>query len=96
MRYFHRSPLSSSQVLLAAKDFFGTRMVPAEEADRRRAFASNLGKVAVTARPEGGHYTFVEVTTDQVGESEVDRLARRFLAELHRKAEPSHEVRGAY
>ncbi len=52
--------------------------------------------MTIAARAEGGHYTFVDVTTDQVGESELDRLAKRFLAELHRQAEPSHEVRGAY
>jgi len=29
------------------------------------------GKVTITARAEGGHYTFIEVITDQVGESEI-------------------------
>jgi hypothetical protein len=52
--------------------------------------------VTIAARAEGGHYTWAEVATDQVGESELDRLAKRFLAELHRQAEPSHELRGAY
>jgi hypothetical protein len=55
-----------------------------------------LGKVTITARAEGGHYTLVEVSTDQPGEAELDRLAKRFLAELHRRAEPTHEVRGGY
>ena len=96
MRYFHRTSQSTEQVLSAAHAFFGTRLVPAEEAPRRRAYAGPLGKVAVTARPEGGHYTLVEVTTDQVGESEIDRLAKRFLAEVHRGAEPTHLIRGAY
>jgi hypothetical protein len=96
MRYFHRTSLSPSDVLDAAKAFFGSRMTPAEEAPRRQAYASALGKVTITARAEGGHYTFIEVTTDQVGESELDRLAKRFLAEVHRRVEPAHEVRGAY
>jgi hypothetical protein len=38
----------------------------------------------------------VSVTTDQVGESEVDKLAKRFLATVHAGADPGHEVRGAY
>jgi hypothetical protein len=38
----------------------------------------------------------VEVSTDQVGESELDRLAKRFLAEVHKQVEPTHELRGAY
>ncbi len=96
MRYFHRTTLSPQDVLTHAKAFFGTRLAPADEAARRRTYAGPLGRVTIAARAEGGHYTFVDVTTDQVGESELDRLAKRFLAELHRQAEPSHEVRGAY
>lgn len=96
MRYFHRTTISPEQALDAARAFFGARMVPAEEAPRRRAYAGSLGRVTVTARAEGGHYTLVEVSTDQPGEGELDRLAKRFLAEVHRHAEPSHQVRGAY
>ncbi len=47
-------------------------------------------------RTEGGHYTLIEAGTDQVGESELDRLAKRFLAEIHKRVEPTHELRGAY
>jgi len=50
----------------------------------------------VSVRAEGGHYTFIDVQTDQMGESELDRLAKRFLAEVHQEAEPAHAVRGAY
>ncbi len=96
MKYFHRTSLAPAAVLEAAKAFFGSRMTPAEEAPRRRAYASPLGKVTVSARAEGGHYTFVEVTTDQVGESELDKVAKRFLAEVHQRDEPGHELRGAY
>src|SRR5258705_1062300 len=96
MRYFHRISLSPDQVLDQAKAFFGARMMPAEEAPRRRAYTGSLGKVVITARAEGGHYTFVEVSTDQVGEAELDRLGKRFLAGLHRPVEPAHPVKGAY
>ena len=96
MRYFHRTSLPPDDVLSTAKQFFGARMVPSEEAARRRVYAGALGKVTVTARAEGGHYTRVDVQTDQVGESELDRLARRFLAEVHGAVEPGHVVRGAY
>jgi hypothetical protein len=50
----------------------------------------------VDVRAEGGHYTHVTVATDQVGESEVDKLAKRFLGTVHTKADPRHELRGAY
>lgn len=96
MKYFHRTSAAPERVLEAAKTFFGSRLAPAEESPQRRVFTGAIGKVTVSARAEGGHYTFVEVGTDQVGESELDRLAKRFLAEVHRMAEPTHEVRGAY
>ncbi len=96
MRYFHRTTLGPDEVLAQAKAFFGTRLAPADEAARRRTYAGGLGKVTITARAEAGHYTLVEVGTDQVGESELDRLAKRFLAEVHKQVEPGHELRGAY
>ncbi len=96
MRYFHRTTLSPDDVLTQAKLFFGGRLAPADEAARRRTYAGPLGRVTVAARAEGGHYTLIEVTTDQVGESELDRLAKRFLGEVHKLVEPGHELRGAY
>ena len=96
MRYFHRTSLPPEQVLDLANRFFGARMAPADESPRRRAYAGPLGRVTIVARAEGGHYTLVEVGTDQEGESELDRLAKRFLAEVHKQVEPTHELRGAY
>jgi hypothetical protein len=96
VKYFHRTSLPPEQVLEAARKFFGARLAPTEETARRLAYGGAIGKVTLSARAEGGHYTFVEVQTDQVGESELDRLARRFLAEVHRQVEPTHQMRGAY
>jgi hypothetical protein len=96
MRYFHRTALPPERVLDVAAEYFGARLAPAEEAARRRAYSGPIGKVIIEARPEGGHYTFVEVATDQVGESEIDKLAKRFLAVVHRETEPGHDIRGAY
>ncbi len=96
MRYFHRTNASPEAVLDVAKSFFGGRLAPAEESPRRRAYQGTLGRITISARPEGGHYTFVEVATDQVGESELDKVAKRFLAEVHRLVEPAHVMRGAY
>jgi len=96
MKYFHRTTLPPEQVLDFARSFFGSRLTPAEETPRRRAYSGAIGKVTISARAEGGHYTLVEMQTDQVGESEIDRLAKRFLAAVHGVAEPSHQLRGAY
>jgi len=96
MKYFHRTSLPIEQALDFARSFFGGRLTSTKEKTRRRASSGAIGKVTISVRAEGGHYTLVEVQTDQVGESELDRLAKRFLAEVHRMAEPSHQVRGAY
>src|SRR6266496_2406195 len=61
MRYFHRTSASPERVLEAAKGFFGGRLTPAEESPRRRVYHGTLGRITISARPEGGHYTFVEV-----------------------------------
>jgi len=38
----------------------------------------------------------VTVETNQVGESEADKLAKRFLTLVHTRAEPTHRPIGAY
>jgi hypothetical protein len=47
-------------------------------------------------RKEGGHYTFVEIATDQTGESRLDRNAKKFFVELHRSGDPNHRIAAAY
>lgn len=96
MRYFHRTALSPDAVLQEADRVFGRRLSPAGAAARSRAYSGTVGRVTIQVVAEGGHYTLVTVETDQVGESEADKLAKRFLALVHQKVEPSHVVRGAY
>jgi hypothetical protein len=96
MKYFHRTPVSPDAVLARATAFFGTRLGPAEELPRRRRFAGTIGQISVSAQAEGGHYTLVTVETNQVGESEADKLAKRFLTVVHTMAEPTHRPIGAY
>lgn len=82
--------------MVRATAFFGARLTPAEEGTRRRRFAGTLGHIGVDVEAEGGHYTRVTVETDQPGESEADKLAKRFLATVHTLAEPGHALRGSY
>ena len=96
MKYFHRTHISPDDVLARATAFFGARLGPSEELPRRRLFAGTIGQVSVTAQAEGGHYTLVTVETNQVGESEADKLAKRFLTIVHTMAEPTHRPIGAY
>ena len=96
MKYFHRTHLSPDAVLVRAAQFFGSRLSPAEEQARRRRFTGAIGQVGVTVQAEGGHYTLVTVETNQVGESEADKLAKRFLTVVHTMAEPAHRPIGAY
>ena len=96
MKYFHRTSVAPDSVIQRATAFFGGRLSPVEEGARRRRFAGAIGQLSVRAEPEGGHYTLVVVETNQPGESELDRLAKRFLGIVHAMADPGHPLRGAY
>ena len=96
MKYFHRTHLSPDDVLAGAVQFFGATLAPVEEGPRRRQFAGSIGRIGVSVQAEGGHYTLVTVETNQVGESEADKLAKRFLTLVHTRAEPGHRPIGAY
>ena len=96
MKYFHRTHLSPDSVLARATQFFGSRLSPVEELPRRRRFTGTIGQIGVTIQADGGHYTLVTVETNQVGESEADKLAKRFLTVVHTMAEPTHRAIGAY
>ncbi len=96
MKYFHRTHVAADAVLTHATAYFGASLTPVEELPRRRRFSGAIGQVTVTLQAEGGHYTLVTVETNQVGESEADKLAKRFLTEVHTMAEPAHRAIGAY
>jgi hypothetical protein len=96
MRYFHRTSLSPAAVLAVAERYFGEHLAPAGTAERSRVYHGTMGRVAIEVAAEGGHYTLITVTTDQMGESEIDKLAKRFLGTVHQQVEPGHVVRGAY
>ena len=88
--------MSPDTVIQRATSFFSGRLAPVEESSRRRRFAGAIGQLGVTVEAEGGHYTLVTVETNQVGESEADKLAKRFLTLVHTRAEPGHRPIGAY
>ena len=96
MRYFHRTQMPLDDAVQEAEKYFGAVLTPAGGEGRTRTFRGTMGEVTVTVRADGGHYTMVTVTTDQVGEAEIDKLAKRFLSTLHAKMHEDHEVRGAY
>jgi hypothetical protein len=96
VKYFHRTSVTPDAALAEATRAFGRRLSPTEAAPRHRTFTGSLGTVTVQVRAEGGHYTLVTVSTDQPGESELDKLAKRYLGEVHVLAEPDHVLRGAY
>ena len=45
---------------------------------------------------EGGHYTFVQVDTDQMGESRMDRNVKKFFVGLHKHDDPTHALAANY
>ncbi|MEO8194454.1 MAG: hypothetical protein ABI681_11445 [Gemmatimonadales bacterium] len=97
MRHFFRTQLTPAKVLSVADSFFP--LIPLERTAhtaRSRTFSGALGRLQLSVKKEGGHYTFVEVTTDQTGESRLDRNAKRFFVELHRMADLAHKLEAAY
>ena len=96
MKYFHRTHLPPAEVLAGARQFFATSLSASAQQPRRIEFSGTIGRITVSVSAEGGHYTLVTVETDQVGESEADKFAKRFLTKVHTIAEPTHRPIGAY
>ena len=97
MRHFHRCHISPADVLEAADEFFPSIGVGQQmTAPRSRTFSGPLGTMRISARPEGGHYTFIEVETDQMGESRLDRNVKKFFVSLHRTEDPAHQLTSNY
>lgn len=97
MRLFHRTSLTPDVVLASADQHFGAiGLTRSASAARTRTFAGALGTALLTVRMEGGHYTVVEVHTDQVGESRLDKNVKKFFNRLHRTADPRHLIEAGY
>lgn len=97
MRHFYRSHTTPADVLVAADRFFpelGLTLVTSTV--RARSFSGALGALKLSVKAEGGHYTFVEVSTDQMGESRLDRNVKKFFVALHRVDDPSHTLEASY
>jgi hypothetical protein len=97
MRHYHRTHVAPAEVLTLADAFFAKLGLNANaSAVRSRTFSGPLGTMTLTARPEGGHYTFVEAVTDQIGESRLDKNVKKFFVEVHRYADPQHVPTAGY
>ena len=97
MRHFHRTTLAPAVILETADGFFPTVGLVKTAGDAKsRGFAGALGAMRLTVKMEGGHYTFVEAHTDQVGESRIDKNVKKFFVAIHRRADPRHLVEAGY
>jgi hypothetical protein len=97
MRLFHRTSVGPAAVIEAADRFFpALGLASTAQAARSRTFSGPLGTLTLSVKMEGGHYTFVEVATDQIGESRLDKNVKKFFVALHRTADPSHAIEAGY
>jgi hypothetical protein len=97
MRHFHRTHLVPADVIAAADEFFPKlELARKEQAARARVYAGPLGTMKLSVKPEGGHYTFVEVDTDQIGESRLDKNVKKFFVALHRMSDPTHKIEAGF
>lgn len=97
MRHFYRSHLPPATVLASADEYFPKLGLERQDSTpRSRTFTGPLGALRLSAKAEGGHYTFVEARTDQIGESRLDRNVKRFFNTVHRAEDPSHTLEASY
>ncbi len=97
MRHFHRTHITPADVLVIADRFFSELgMSTGATTARTRQLSGPLGTLKLSVRPEGGHYTFIEAVTDQMGESRLDRNVKKFFVQVHRSDDPSHTLEAAY
>jgi len=97
MRLFHRTSLHPDLVMQEADAFFAALPLDRVQSElRTRQYRGVLGTLALSVKMEGGHCTFVEVHTDQVGESRLDKNVKKFFVRLHRAADPKHHLEAAY
>ncbi|MEO8621917.1 MAG: hypothetical protein ABI625_12680 [bacterium] len=86
-----------ADVLVVADRFFSKLgLTSVATTARTRQLTGTLGAMKLSVRPEGGHYTFVEVATDQMGESRLDRNVKKFFVEVHRAEDSTHTLEAAY
>jgi hypothetical protein len=84
-------------VLVAAdRHFADIGLSQLTTAPRARTYSGPLGALKLSVKTEGGHYTFIEVSTDQMGESRLDRNVKRFFVSLHRTEDPAHVPQASY
>lgn len=103
MKHFHRTTVHPDTVLAEADAFFPTiGLKLTHTTNRSRTYTGVVGAPEVPAsltlsvKMEGGHYTFVEGTTDQMGESRIDRNVKKFFVQLHRLADARHEMTSSF
>ena len=97
MRHFTRTHLAPAAALALADEFFpAIGVLRSSSMARARVYAGALGTVTMRIRPEGGHATFIEVETDQTGESRLDRNVKRYFVRLKRLADPAWALEAAY
>jgi len=97
MRHFYRTQMAIADVLTAADEFFPSiGLAQHTTAPKTRTYSGPLGALKLSVKAEGGHYTFVQVDTDQIGESRLDRNVKKFFVSLHRHDDPTHVIAASY
>lgn len=100
MRHFYRSQLPPAEVFTIADRVFAEireeRVTGPGTHPPARTYRGPLGTLTLSVHKEGGHYTFVQVDTDQPGESRLDRNAKRFFTALRRAENPAYTLQSSF
>lgn len=103
MKLFHRTTANPESVLAQADAFFPTiGLKLTHTTPRSRTYQGVVGtpevpaKLVLSVKMEGGHYTFIEGATNQIGESRVDKNVKKFFVQLHRAVDARRTLTGAF
>ncbi len=103
MKNFYRTSVSPAAALAEADAFFPTiGMKQTAATVHSRKFSGVVGEpdvtvsLELTAKMEGGHYTFVKAQTTAQGESRLDRGVKKYFMRLHKMAEPRYALSASY
>jgi hypothetical protein len=91
MRHFHRTSVAPADVLADGRRLLPALGMRAATARARAHFRAARRRCARRAQ-EGGHYTFIEVHTDQIGESRLDKNVKKFFVQVHRRVDRRHAM----
>jgi hypothetical protein len=88
--------MPTDALAIADEHFAALGMRGVADSPRTRTYSGDLGTLKLSVKSEAGHYCFIEATSDQIGESRLDKNVKKFFNRVHRAADPHHVPTAGY